>query len=152
MENLCCESPAKKGKYRRRNFGPSTGRFKRRYLRRYKRMLRADPAWRRRQSAIERRAQASNPELRSRARARHRRWISKNREHVSRYNARYHRECRARRCSFCGQRGRPGRGQGIREIERMVPEYGELVMRKVFWCGRCHSDLLSRRELFFCAK
>jgi len=85
-----------------------TKRERRLYQKLWKRVRQLDPEFRRSEAA-RMREQSKKPGVKEADARRHARWARKNSLRVARYNHRYHRENRARRCSYCDRRAKPGR-------------------------------------------
>lgn len=113
---------------------PSTGKRAHLYWREWRRRRRAADAELRRKEAKSSAAwRAKHPE---RNRQINRAWRQRNREHRRRYYREYYMKYRARRCFFCNRRGKRG-GGGLGDVERLVPEHGQLVLRTVPVCRDC---------------
>jgi hypothetical protein len=121
-----------------RNIGPASGsrRAVRRYKRLYARLRRQEPEYRQRDN--DRHWKKASPEKRERVRQSCIRWRALHPEQVARTFHAWHERVRARRCYYCGRKGKPGRYCGVRKVERMILNTkGELVKATVLWCGRC---------------
>lgn len=103
--------------------------------------------------AAHQRVHRQQPEVRARVLAQVRKWKAEHPEKVRAQWRRWYRKYgltrrssmrayyRARKraaCFFCGHSGKPGPGNGVQRILRMVPDgRGRLIEREVLWCGRC---------------